>query len=185
MKTLLILLLTLSVALAVDSPNGLYSTTTTVGEFNVRSMVLKKGSKIIFSVGSGYGGFQDIQWSPDSKYLAVVDHGIKTMMILDVYRVDGESVTKVDLPDYRLNILGRYQLFEGGRYWFDKTLKWEAPSKLLFETTGSLKDGSSNPTDDPDNWYSFEVGISFNDLRAVLLSVKKTKQAQQVVAPDR
>ena len=174
-KTLILLLLTISISLAVDSPNGSYSTVTTIGESDVRSLVIKRGDKIIFRAESGYGGFDDKQWSPDSKYLAVVDHGIKTMMILDVYHIEGDKVTKVDLPDYRLNILGRHKLIEGGRYWFDKALKWKTPSKLYFKSTGSLKDGASNPKDEPDNWYSFDVELSLRDSRARLSSVSTTK----------
>ncbi len=93
----------------------------------------------------------------------------------DILVAEGDKVTKVDLPDYRLNILGRHKLIEGGRYWFDKALKWKTPSKLYFKSTGSLKDGGSNPKDEPDNWYSFDVELSLRDSRARLSSVSTTK----------
>lgn len=175
MKTLLILLLTISVSSAIDSPNGSYSAATKLDELKITSLVVKREDRTVFQLASGWGGFHAIQWSPDSKYLAVVDHGIKTMMILAVYRIEGDNVTKVDLPDYRLNILGRYKLVEGGRYWFDKSLTWKNASELSFKTTGSLKDGASNPSDDPDNWYSFGVVLSFENSRAKLLSVSAVK----------
>ena len=145
---------------AVESPNGNYSTQTKTGEFNTRLLEIKKGDEVIHTLFSGYGGFQEVVWSADSRYLAVVDHGIKTMMVLDVYEVIEGKVLKIDLPEYRLNILGRSGLFEGGRYWFDKSLKWKK-NVLIFETSGSLQDGASNPGDHPENWYRYEVSIRF------------------------
>ena len=178
------------IAGAADSPNKEYSTEIKTDEFNTKSLVINYNNKEIFYIGSGYGGFKEVVWSSDSRYLAVVDHGIKTMMLLDVYELSNGKVSKLDLPDYRLNILGRSDQFEGGRYWFDKGLRWKG-TVLTFETSGSLKDGVSNPNDDPDNWYKYSVSISFGGKNTAaqprLVNMKDImlqKNAEQGAAPN-
>jgi len=146
---------------ATQSPDGKYTTVQKKGEFDYRWLEIKRGGKSLFQAQAGYGRFTAVSWSPDSRYLAVVEHGTKTTMNLSVYFFDGDQVTVIDLPEFRLNILGRHQLIEGGRHQFDKNLRWKEEGNLHFMTSGSLRDGASNPIDEPENWYHFEVGIKF------------------------
>ena len=173
-----ILILLQSSLFAVNSPDGNYTTQNKTGEFNSKLLEIKKNNKVIYTIFSGYGGFEEIVWSPNSRYLAIVNHGIKTMMTVEVYEVRDNKASKLDLPEYRLNILGRAGLFEGGRYWFDKSLSWKK-NVLTFETTGSLKDGASNPQDHPENWYKYKLSISFGGQNMAaqprLTDVKKSK----------
>jgi hypothetical protein len=132
----------------------------TTNDINITFLEISYKNKSIFKYGSGYAGFGEVLWSPNSRYLAVVEHGIKTMMILKVFEVSDNQVSEVLLPDYRLNILGRFQQFEGGRYWFDEDLIWKDLT-LTFSTRGSLKEGLSDPENDPGNWYKFLVSLEF------------------------
>lgn len=158
------------------SPDGTYSASVDQDEFRVRTLTVKRGEKLLFSTASGYGGYTTVSWSPDSRYLAIVEHGTKTTMTLAVYLVDAEGVRSLDLPDFRLNILGRFQKVVGGRYQFDEELSWEKGSLLQFVTRGSLVDGASNPKDHPDHWYHFKVTIGFDSDQARLLVVDPIDQ---------
>jgi len=159
-----LLLLSATMTLAnssFPSPDGAYDVKITEDEFRVRILTIMHGDKQLFSTSSGYGGYTAISWSPDSRYLAVVEHGTKTTMTLAAYLIEPGGVKRITLPDYRLNILGRYQKVDGGRYRFDEDLRWRRGDFLEFVTRGSLVDGASNPQDHPDNWFSFVVGIEF------------------------
>jgi hypothetical protein len=153
------------------SPDGTCEARIAEDEFRVSNLTITRGDKRLFSMPSGYRGFTAVVWSPDSTYLAVVEHGTKTTMTLAVYLIEPNEVKSISLPAYRLNILGRYQRVEGGRYRFDEDLKWRKADVLEFVTRGSLVDGASNPQDNPENWYSFVVGIEFATDRAHLLTV--------------
>jgi hypothetical protein len=160
------------------SPDGSYDVKITEDEFRVRNLTIMHGDKRLFGTTSGYGGYTAVSWSPDSKYLAVVEHGTKTTMTLSVYVIGPHEVKPIVLPDYRLNILGRYHRVEGGRYRFDEDLKWLNGHSLEFVTRGSLVDGSSNPSDHPDNWFSCVVGIEFISDRAHLRAVTQKEDEQ-------
>ncbi len=99
-------------------------------------------------------------------------------MTLAAYRIEPHEVKPILLPDYRLNILGRYLRVDGGRYRFDEDLKWQKDNSLEFVTRGSLVDGASNPQDYPDNWFSFVVGIEFLSNRAHLRYVTQKGSEQ-------
>ena len=167
------------------SPNGTYDVKVEKDEFSVRNLTIMRGDKQLFSTSSGYGGYAEVSWSPDSRYLAVVEHGTKTTMNLAVYKLEADSVRPVTLPDFRLNILGRFKKIEGGRYQFDEALSWKKGSALQFVALGSLVDGASNPDDHPDNWYRFKVMIGFTSDRPRLLVVTPTKQDEQDGASQR
>jgi|TARA_B110000914_G_C15499834_1_gene465203 hypothetical protein len=157
---------------ATQSPNGKYSAVQKKGELEYRWLEIKRDGKSLFQAQSGYGGYTVMSWAPDSRYLAVVEHGTKTTMSLSVYFIDGDEVTAVGLPDFRLNILGRHRLIKGGRYQFDNSLCWKEGGGLHFMTSGSLREGVSNPTDEPENWYHYEVGIKFTRDRGTLAIVQ-------------
>lgn len=178
----ILMLITPLMALAESSfpsPDGTYDVKIEEDEFRVRNLTVVRGDKQLFSTSSGYGGYTAVSWSPDSRYLAVVEHGTKTTMNLAVYRLDADSVRSVTLPDFRLNILGRFNKIEGGRYQFDEALSWKKGPALQFVALGSLVDGASNPDDHPDNWYRFKVMIGFTSDRASLLVVTPAKQDEQ------
>lgn len=158
----------------VKSPDGACSTFIKEGELGDRRLEIKRGGKSIFQTQSGYGGFTAMSWSPDSKYLAVVEHGVKTMMNVSVFFIEGDKVSVIALPDFRLNILGRYDQIKGGRYQFDNRLRWKEGGEIHFMTSGSLREGVSNPSDDPDNWYHFEVGIKLVGSEGTLTVVQPT-----------
>jgi len=153
------------------APNREYSAVVDQNEFHFHTLSIKRGEKTLFSTAAGYGDYTEVSWSPDSEYLAVVARGTKTTMNLEVYRIDADKVTPVKLPDFRLNILGRFQKIEGGRYEFDEALEWKKGPALQFVALGSLVDGASNPKDDPGNWYHFNVMIGFSSAKARLLVV--------------
>ncbi|MBB5353359.1 hypothetical protein HNR46_003616 [Haloferula luteola] len=100
-------------------------------------------------------------------------------MNLAIYRLDADSVRPVPLPDFRLNILGRFNKIEGGRYHFDEDLSWKKGPAIQFVARGSLVDGASNPDDHPGNWYRFKVMIGFTSDRARLLVVTPEEQEEQ------
>jgi len=167
------------------APNREYSVVVDQNEFHVHTLTIKRGEKTIFSTATGYGDYSEVSWSPNSDYVAVVARGTKTTMNLEVYRIEGDKVTAVELPDFRLNILGRFQKIEGGRYQFDEALDWKKGPALQFVARGSLVDGASNPGDDPSNWYQFKVMIGFSTAKARLLVVEPKEQDEQggVVKP--
>lgn len=154
-----------------NSPDGRYTVSLLKDEHNETHLKIMQGDKLLLSTGSGYGGFTEVSWSADSKYLAVVERGTQTTMNLAVYYFDDKGVKLIDLPDFRLNILGRFQKIEGGRYQFDENLSWKKGPALQLVARGSLVDGASNPQDQPDNWYRFDVMIGFTTDEARLLVV--------------
>ena len=161
------------------APNREYSAVVGQNEFRVHTLSIKRGEKELFSTATGYGDYTEVSWSPDSEYLAVVARGTKTTMNLEVYRIEADKVIPVELPDFRLNILGRFQKIEGGRYQFDESLDWKKGPALQFVTRGSLVEGASNPKDDPGNWYHFNVMIGFSSTKARLLYVSPKDPDQQ------
>lgn len=120
--------------------------------------------------GYGKGPYQELTWSADSKYLAVVTRGTKTTTHLEIYQFSKNTVTPVTIPDFRLNLLGRHQLAKGGRYQFVKDIKW-IKGGIQITATGSLVDGASNPKDHPENWYSYKVIMTVNHRQARLQAV--------------
>ena len=161
------------------APNREYSAVVALEDPGIHTLTIKSGEKTLFSTATGYGDYSEVSWSPDSEYLAVVARGTKTTMSLEVYRIDAGKVTPVKLPDFRLNILGRFQKIEGGRYQFDEALEWKKGPALQFVARGSLVDGASNPKDNPDNWYHFNVMIGFSSANARLLVVSPKDPDEQ------
>ena len=148
-------------------------------ESNVRFLNTKTGKQIGLGFSYGYEpeSFLETKWSHDSSYLAVIVRGTRTTAHLVVYHFEGDMVTMVDLPDFQLNLLGRRNLIEGGRYQWCKNLRWE-DTTLTFHYTGQWKDGPGDPKIDPDNWFYFDVSIRFggkgSKANAKLASVSKT-----------
>lgn len=104
--------------------------------------------------------FHEIAWSQDSRYLAVIEGKTESMMEVAVFAFSPDSVEEVRLPDYRLNLLGRRLLVEGGRYHSVGELRWDERF-LIFRCKGQWSDGPSDPNIDRDNWYHFEVSLAF------------------------
>jgi hypothetical protein len=185
MRSLLFLAVFLFIAVSgkaetvLVAPNREYSAVVGQDESRVHTLSIKRGEKTILSTAAGYGDYTEVSWSPDSQYLAVVARGTKTTMNLEVYRIKADKVTPVELPDFRLNILGRFQKIEGGRYQFDESLDWKKGPALQFVTRGSLEEGASNPKDDPGNWYHFNVMIGFSSAKARLLVVSPKDPDEQ------
>ncbi|HEY1120794.1 MAG TPA: hypothetical protein VGE67_04305 [Haloferula sp.] len=161
------------------APNGEYSAVVGKDESRVHTLSIKHGEKTILSTAAGYGDYTEVSWSPDSGYLAVVARGTKTTMNLEVYRVEADKAIPVELPDFRLNILGRFQKIEGGRYQFDESLDWKKGPALQFVARGSLVDGVIDPEGDPGNWYHFNVMIGFSSAKARLLFVSPKDPGEQ------
>ncbi|RYD83367.1 MAG: hypothetical protein EOP84_07965 [Verrucomicrobiaceae bacterium] len=169
------------------APNREYSAVVGQNESRIHTLSIKRGEKTILSTATGYGDYAEVLWSPDSEYLAVVARGTKTTMNLEVYRINADKATPIELPDFRLNILGRFQKIEGGRYQFDESLDWKKGPALQLITRGSLVDGVSNPEDDSGNWYHFNVMIGFSSTKARLLVVSPKDPDEQggVVKPTK
>ncbi|MBK1791007.1 hypothetical protein [Persicirhabdus sediminis] len=127
-----------------------------------------------FSSGVGGQGYEEIVWSPDSRYLAVTTRGTKTTVSLEIYRFEAGGVTQVKIPDYRLNLLGRHNLVSGGRYSFARQITWTG-STLTFSSEGSLLDGVSNPRDSPENWYRYQIKLDIYGGSAELSKVVDLK----------
>lgn len=159
-------------AAQLKSPDGRYEIIYRVeGEYVSQADFkdTRTGKVIHTELISGYmeKSFREIAWSKDSKYVALMSRGTRTTSDVEVLRFEGEVVKKLDLPDYRLNILGRNKQLVGGRYHWVNQLRWE-DSKLTFRCAGQWKDGSGDPAVDPDNWYHFDVTIQLGDKTAPL-----------------
>lgn len=165
------------------SPDGSYNVKITANEFRGTDLSVTRGDKQLFTTASGYGVYTAVSWSPDSRYLAVVERGTKTTMTLAAYLIQPHEVKPISLPDYRLNIFGRYHRVDGGRYRVDEGLKWGKGGMLEFLTRGSLVDGASNPEDHSDNWFCFRVGIEFISDRAYLRSVTQMEDEDGAKRP--
>lgn len=131
-------------------------------ESNVRLKNAKTGKVLGYAFSNCYGNssYLEAAWSSDSAYLAVVQRGTRTTAEVSVFAFSGDSAEKVRLPDYRLNLLGRRNLVDGGRYHWVSKLRWDR-STLTFYCTGQWVDGSGDPQIDPDNWYHFDVSLAF------------------------
>jgi hypothetical protein len=131
-------------------------------ESNVRFKNAKTGKILSHAFSNGYehSSYLETAWSPDSRYLAVVERGTRTTADVSVFSFSGDSVEEVRLPDYRLNLLGHRKLVDGGRYHWVSKLRWDK-STLTFYCTGQWIDGSGDPQIDPDNWYHFDVSLTF------------------------
>lgn len=156
-------------------------------ESNLRLKNAKTG-KILghaFSNGYDHSSYLETAWSHDSRYLAVVERGTRTTAEVSVYAFSADSVEEVRLPDYRLNLLGRRLLVDGGRYHWVSKLRWDGDT-LTFYCNGQWIDGSGDPEIDPDNWYHFDVSLVFGgrgsspDPRlASVVAVKQEKKGEQ------
>lgn len=176
-STFIPLLLFLSIFANADSvyesPNQKYSAIVSKGEFQTYNLTIKHNKKILYTTSSGYGKYEEVKWSPNSLYLAVIERGTKTTTNLSLYSLNEATITRINLPDFRLNILGRFNKTEGGRYQFVKSLKWSKNSTLDFLTSGSLLDGTSDPVADPENWYHYRIKIRFNKMQSKLLLIER------------
>jgi hypothetical protein len=160
------------------SPDRKYSVTQDINEFREHTLVVKHGDKVVHEepVG-GYGGYEEINWSSDSRYLAFTQRGTKTSISLAVLSMRGEHpCQEVKIPDYELNILGRHQLIERGRCAFDEKVTWIDETHLQFITRGSLVDSISDPEYEPENWYQYRVGLELSDNHARLTLVEPVKK---------
>jgi hypothetical protein len=106
-------------------------------ESNVRLKNAKTGKILAQAFSNGYdeSSYLETAWSPDSRYLAVVERGTRTTAQVSVFAFSGDAVEELRLPDYRLNLLGRRKLIDGGRYHWVNKLRWEK-STLTFYCTG-------------------------------------------------
>lgn len=153
-------------------------------ESNVRFKNAKKGKILSHAFSNGYehSSYLETAWSPDSRYLAVVERGTRTTAEVSVFAFSGDSVEEVKLPDYRLNLLGRRNLVDGGRYHWVSKLRWDQ-STLTFNCTGQWVDGSGDPEIEPDNWYHFDVSLAFGGAGSTpdprLASVTATTRTKQ------
>jgi hypothetical protein len=131
-------------------------------ESNVRFKNAKTGKILSQAFSNGYdeSSYLETAWSPDSRYLAVVERGTRTTAEVSVFAFSGDSVEEVRLPDYRLNLLGHRKLVDGGRYHWVSKLRW-VNSTLTFYCTGQWVDGSGDPDIEPDNWYHFDIALAF------------------------
>ena len=131
-------------------------------ESNVRLKNAKTGKILAQAFSNGYdeSSYLETAWSPDSRYLAVVERGTRTTADVSVFAFSGDSVEVMRLPDYRLNLLGHRKLVDGGRYHWVSKLRWEKTT-LTFYCTGQWVDGSGDPEIAPDNWYHFDVSLAF------------------------
>jgi hypothetical protein len=153
-------------------------------EGNVRIKNAKTGKVLghAFSNGYEHSSYLETAWSPDSRYLAVVERGTRTTAEVAVLVFSGDSVEEVRLPDYRLNLLGRRMLVDGGRYHWVSKLRWEQ-SVLTFYCTGQWVDGPGDPEIDPDDWYHFDVSLRFGGAgsspspRLAAVTVSKPKKS--------
>jgi hypothetical protein len=161
-------------------------------ESNVRLKNAKTGKILAQAFSNGYdeSSYLETAWSPDSRYLAVVERGTRTTAEVSVFAFSGDSVEVVRLPDYRLNLLGRRKLVDGGRYHWVSKLRWDK-STLTFYCTGQWVDGSGDPEISPDNWYHFDVSLAFGgagstpDPRLAAVAVSKpTKPEGEQDAPS-
>jgi hypothetical protein len=169
MKTCTIAILAIASCMAsggdLKSPNGQYEIEylkSLPHESNVLFKNAKTGKILADAFSNGYdeATYLETAWSPDSRYLAVVERGTRTTAEVSVFVFSGDSVEEVRLPDYRLNLLGRRNLVDGGRYHWVSKLRWEQTT-LRFYCTGQWVDGSGDPEIEPDNWYHFDVALAF------------------------
>ena len=149
----------------LKSPDGQYEIEYTKAlphESNVKLKNAKTGKVLGVAFSNGYdsSSYLETAWSPDSRYLAVVERGTRTSAEIAVFAFSGDSVEQIRLPDYRLNLLGRRQLLDGGRYHWVSKLRWDATT-ITFYCTGQWIDGSGDPAIDPPNWYHFDVLLAF------------------------
>ena len=147
------------------SPNGQYRIEylkVPTHESNVRLKNAKSGKVLGYAFSNGYehSSYLETAWSPDSRYLAVIERGIRTAAEVSVFAFSGDTVEQIRLPDYRLNLLGRRELVDGGRYHWVSKLRWEA-TRLTFFCTGQWIDGPGDPEIQPSNWYHFDVSLAF------------------------
>ena len=169
MKLLTIAVLAIATCTAsggdLKSPDGQYEIEylkSLPHESNVRLKNAKTGKILAQAFSNGYdeSSYLETAWSPDSRYLAVVERGTRTTAEIAVFAFSGDSVEQIRLPDYRLNLLGRRQLVDGGRYHWVSKLRWDATT-ITFYCTGQWIDGSGDPAIDPPNWYHFDVSLAF------------------------
>ena len=177
------------------SPNGQYEIEYVEAlphESNVRLKSAKSGKVLSDEFSNGYdnSSYLETAWSPDSRFLAVVERGTRTTATLTVFSFSGDTVEQTRLPDYTLNLLGRRELVSGGRYHWVSKLRWEATT-LTFYCTGQWADGSGDPELEPSNWYNFDVSIAFGILGvesdpylAKVTEHNKTKKENRVPGSD-
>jgi hypothetical protein len=149
----------------LKSPDGKYEVEyhkSLPHESNVKFKNTKTGKVLGDAFSNGYdsSSYLETAWSPDSRYLAVVARGTRTTSEIEIFAFSDDSVEQIRLPDYRLNLLGRRQLMDGGRYHWVSKLRWDATT-ITFYCTGQWMDGSGDPAVDPSNWYHFDVSLDF------------------------
>lgn len=196
MRPLIAIAILVSVVSAGDariaSPDGRYEVEYfegLPGESNVKFKDARTGQVLRYGFTSGYEEkkFRAVSWSPDSRFLALVSRGTKTTSDIEILRFDGESISEVMIPDYRLNILGRKHLITGGRHHWVSEVQWSS-STVTFRCRGQWVDGSGDPQIDPSNWYHFavtlEVSHAVSPNRAKLIAVSPLPPAKTLGEQD-
>lgn len=186
------MLLTISIPLFIlspimaeefSSPNGKYNIKYHEAELYTTNVSFENsatGKALYQTISNTYakGKFDDIAWSPDSRYLAVARRGTKTTSDIFIYEFAGDIVKEIKVPDYALNILGRRELVRGGRHHRVSDIKWK-DTTVTFHCTGQWEDGSGDPAVEPDNWYHFDVSIHLggpgNAAQPRLVAVNESK----------
>ena len=169
--------LTSSIMAGMTSPDGRYKVEYRKNSFVTEAVFMETKNNTILHVSmtSEFMSepYQEVSWSPDSKHLVVIGRGTKTTAHLKIYEFSEDTVTRLVTPAFRLNLLGRHKLVEGGRYNFVKNIQW-VKGGIQVAAFGSLVDGASNPKDDRKNWYFYDVMIEVDGRRAELKRVKKS-----------
>ena len=153
----------------------------------VDCFVVYHNGKEIFTGCTDYGGYSHVAWSKGQKYFAIVDYAIKRGFVLYVYQVKGDEVTEVKLPDYRINILGRYGLVKGGQYYGYDKVKWteRAGETLLeFDAYGSFEDEiGGNWVTNSSAFYNFNVTLLLENGRDARLKKVKNLNKEKPELP--
>jgi len=133
----------------------------------------KKVLRYEFSSSHEEKTFQEMAWSPDSKYLAVISRGTKTSSHIRVFSFVDDKVEEVAMPSPKL---GNEK--SSGRYFFVKHLKWK-DTKLNYYCFGNKADGAGDSDLVPNNWYHYDVTVQLSSAGKKadpkLISVVQTK----------
>jgi WD40 repeat protein len=200
MKLITIIIIAIATCRAVcgelKSPDGQYEIEyikALEGDSNVMLKNAKTGKILGYAFSNGYGhsSYVETVWSPDSRYLAVVERGTRTTAEISLFSFVGDTVKEVRLPDYALNILGRKKLVTGGRYHMVSNLRWDKTT-ITFYCRGQWVDGSGDPAIDPENWYHFDVTLKLGGPGSApqprliaVAEVDPKKKGEQDITPDR
>lgn len=129
-------------------------------ESNVKFKSAKSGKILRYEFSSGYEEktFQEVAWSADSSYLAVVSRGTKTSSYVRVFSFVEGKVEEVKMPNPKMG-----DADWSGRYYFVKHLKWEGAT-LKYYCYGDKVAGGGDAEFFPDNWYHFDVVLKFEKI---------------------